>query len=239
MAIKLAVLKSGEDVIADIREMMVGDEDTPADQKKVVGYYFIKPCGVTLKNKAIDVNESADDFINSMILNNKKIKKFHLWIKKCSILKKNFNFSKELYKHNDFINPYIFIKKISKYTKDDSVIIMDGGVVMNFVMQALEIRKKQRLISASGLDGEGFSLPASIGLSLIDKSREIICFCEEKSFLNSLNELNTIHRYGCHIKIICLLIRYINDKISIHYIMYKRNVLITDALNIMLPIPIV
>ena len=61
MAIKLAVLKSGEDVIADIREMMVGDEDTPDDKKKVVGYYFIKPCGVTLKNKAIDVNETADD----------------------------------------------------------------------------------------------------------------------------------------------------------------------------------
>ena len=61
MAIKLAVLKSGEDVIADIREMMVGDEDAPPEKKKVVGYYFIKPCGVTLKNKAIDVNESADD----------------------------------------------------------------------------------------------------------------------------------------------------------------------------------
>ena len=61
MAVKLAVLKSGEDVIADIREMMVGDEDTPPEQKKVVGYYFIKPCAVTLKNKAIDVNESADD----------------------------------------------------------------------------------------------------------------------------------------------------------------------------------
>ena len=61
MAVKLAVLKSGEDVIADIREMMVGDEDTPDDKKKVIGYYFIKPCGVTLKNKAIDVNESGDD----------------------------------------------------------------------------------------------------------------------------------------------------------------------------------
>ena len=61
MAIKLAVLKSGEDVIADIREMMVGDEDTPDEKKKVVGYYFIKPCGVTLKNKAINVNDSADD----------------------------------------------------------------------------------------------------------------------------------------------------------------------------------
>ena len=61
MAVKLAVLKSGEDVIADIREMMVGDEDTPDEKKKVVGYYFIKPCGVTLKNKAINVNNSDDD----------------------------------------------------------------------------------------------------------------------------------------------------------------------------------
>ena len=60
MTVKLAVLKSGEDVIADIREMTVGDEDTPKEKQKVIGYYFIKPCGVTLKNKAIDVNETAD-----------------------------------------------------------------------------------------------------------------------------------------------------------------------------------
>lgn len=35
MTIKLALLKSGEDIIADIQEMMVED--------KVVGYYFVKP----------------------------------------------------------------------------------------------------------------------------------------------------------------------------------------------------
>ena len=60
MSIKLVVLKSGEDVIADVREMLVGGEDTPKEKQKVIGYYFIKPCGVTLNNKAIDVNESAD-----------------------------------------------------------------------------------------------------------------------------------------------------------------------------------
>tara|TARA_R100000655_G_scaffold13657_1_gene30871 strand:+ start:822 stop:1244 length:423 start_codon:yes stop_codon:yes gene_type:complete len=60
MAIKLVVLKSGEDVIADVREMLVGDEDTPKEKQKVIGYYFIKPCGVTLNNKAINVNDSAD-----------------------------------------------------------------------------------------------------------------------------------------------------------------------------------
>ena len=57
MTVKLALLKSGEDVVADIKEMVVGE----GDDRRVVGYVFTKPCGVTLKNKAIDVNESADD----------------------------------------------------------------------------------------------------------------------------------------------------------------------------------
>ena len=62
MAIKLAVLKSGEDVIADIREMMVGDEDTPAEQKKVVGYVLTKPCRVTLDSKVIKVDDEEDHY---------------------------------------------------------------------------------------------------------------------------------------------------------------------------------
>jgi hypothetical protein len=47
MTIKLAILKSGEDVIADIQEMLVGDED----EQKVIGYFFTKPCVVRLTNQ--------------------------------------------------------------------------------------------------------------------------------------------------------------------------------------------
>ena len=44
MTIKVLVLKSGEDVIADVREMVSSDE-------KVIGYFLTKPCVVKLVNK--------------------------------------------------------------------------------------------------------------------------------------------------------------------------------------------
>jgi len=42
MAVKLVLLKSGEDVITDVKEMIVNE--------KVVGYFFNKPCVVKFKN---------------------------------------------------------------------------------------------------------------------------------------------------------------------------------------------
>ena len=45
MTIKILVLKSGEDVIADIKEMMTSD-------KQVMGYILTKPCVVKLISSA-------------------------------------------------------------------------------------------------------------------------------------------------------------------------------------------
>ena len=42
MSIKLLVLKSGEDLVADVQEMVVED--------KVVGYFLNKPCVVKMSN---------------------------------------------------------------------------------------------------------------------------------------------------------------------------------------------
>ena len=46
MTVKLLLLKSGEDVIADVSEMAVGED---AD-KKVLGYFLDKPCIVKILN---------------------------------------------------------------------------------------------------------------------------------------------------------------------------------------------
>ena len=50
MTIKLALLKSGEEVISDIGEMVT-------DKKTVVGYYFTNPCRAILTTPEIDVDE--------------------------------------------------------------------------------------------------------------------------------------------------------------------------------------
>ena len=46
MTVKLILLKSGEDLIADVSEMVVGEEDSP----RVVGYFLDKPCIVKMRN---------------------------------------------------------------------------------------------------------------------------------------------------------------------------------------------
>ena len=46
MTIKLALLKSGEDVITDMTEMCVGEEEN----RRVIGYYFDRPCVVKMQD---------------------------------------------------------------------------------------------------------------------------------------------------------------------------------------------
>lgn len=154
------------------------------------------------KNQIL-INQPVDEFINSMNLNIPKIKKFNTWLKKCREIKKIYNFNRENYKSTKYVNPYIFVKQISKYIPDYSLIVMDGGSIMNFIMQSFDFKKNQKLISASGLDNEGFSFSASIGLSCVELKKEIYCFSDEKSILNSISELNTLKKYNKKINIIC------------------------------------
>ena len=53
MSVKILVLKSGEDVIADVQEMVSSDE-------KVIGYFLTKPCVVKLINSNPITKEETD-----------------------------------------------------------------------------------------------------------------------------------------------------------------------------------
>ena len=46
MTVKLLLLKSGEDIIADVTEMAMGE----GEQKSVVGYYLDKPCVIRMRD---------------------------------------------------------------------------------------------------------------------------------------------------------------------------------------------
>jgi hypothetical protein len=56
MTVKLALLKSGEDIIADIKEMVVGETE---DTQKVIGYFFHRPCTVRMRNPQ-EIMEAQD-----------------------------------------------------------------------------------------------------------------------------------------------------------------------------------
>ena len=57
MAIKLLLLKSGEDMIADVKEMTFND----GEDQRVVGYYLNRPCVVKMRdpNVMAELQEGA------------------------------------------------------------------------------------------------------------------------------------------------------------------------------------
>jgi hypothetical protein len=56
MTVKLLLLKSGEDIISDIQEMVVEDPNT--EQKRVIGYFLTKPCVVKLRDASLAAEQS-------------------------------------------------------------------------------------------------------------------------------------------------------------------------------------
>ena len=57
MTIKLLLLKSGEDIISDIKEMVIGENE----DRRVVGYFLNKPCLVKMRDPSLLTEESTEE----------------------------------------------------------------------------------------------------------------------------------------------------------------------------------
>ena len=57
MTVKLVLLKSGEDIIADVQEMVIGSEES----KRVIGYFLDKPCIVRMRDSSFIPEEDSLD----------------------------------------------------------------------------------------------------------------------------------------------------------------------------------
>ena len=54
MSIKLLLLKSGEDIISDIQEMVVGENE----ERRVIGYLLSKPCIIKIRDSQVLTEET-------------------------------------------------------------------------------------------------------------------------------------------------------------------------------------
>ncbi|NBX72052.1 hypothetical protein EBQ91_03970 [bacterium] len=57
MTVKLLLLKSGEDLIADISEMVSGEDEN----RHVIGYFLNKPCIVKMREPTLLTEESTEE----------------------------------------------------------------------------------------------------------------------------------------------------------------------------------
>ena len=60
MTIKLLVLKSGEDIVADVSEMMAGEEGSIENPSRLIGYFLDTPVVVKLRNTTPLTDDEVD-----------------------------------------------------------------------------------------------------------------------------------------------------------------------------------
>ena len=126
------------------------------------------------------------------------------WLSKCNKWKLIYPLIlKEFYNEKKFVNPYVFINELSKILNSKDVIIADDGGHLTWTIQAFKVKIGQKLFSAFGNSPMGYALPASIGASVVKKSR-IICIDGDGSIQINLQELHTINKLNLPIKIFIL-----------------------------------
>lgn len=104
------------------------------------------------------------------------------------------------YNQRTSVNPYVFIKELSSALNEQAIIFADTGANLSWTMQAFEVKKGQRILSAWNHTPMGYALPASIGASL-GRGREIICLIGDGGLMMCLAELATVVRYKIPVKI--------------------------------------
>lgn len=98
------------------------------------------------------------------------------------------------------INPYIFVKQLSKMTKEGDIFVTDTGANICWMMQAFETKPNQKIFSAWNHTPMGYSLPASIGAAF-GTGKEVHCLIGDGGLMMCLQELATVQRYNLPIKI--------------------------------------
>ena len=141
------------------------------------------------------------------------------WLNQAKIWKKKYQAClPEYFGQKKAINPYVFIKKLSDRLTNKDIISVDIGAVMVWTMQAIEIKKGQRLFSQFGHAAMGYGLPAAIGAAFATKNNRIICIAGDGGMQMNIQELQTVVHHQLPIKIFVLnnncygMVRQFQDK---------------------------
>ena len=152
----------------------------------------------------LKINLNLKDFFKKIIPLAKKNNDYKKWIKQFYIWKNKYPVVKNEY-HNQLKNnnAYVFMKKLSEKTGKKDVLIPDASANLIWAMQSFQATG-QKIFTALNHSPMGYSMPATIGAYLADKSKNIICTIGDGSMQMNIQELATIAHFKFPVKIFVL-----------------------------------
>jgi acetolactate synthase-1/2/3 large subunit len=99
-----------------------------------------------------------------------------------------------------YASAYIFTHKLKEYANNRPIITSDGSAHV-VTLQTYTLNKDQRLFTNVGCASMGYGLPAAIGASFVDQTKDIICIEGDGSLQMNIQELQTIVHHQLPIKL--------------------------------------
>jgi len=149
----------------------------------------------------LKINLDLKVFFKKIIPLIKNKKNYEKWINQFQIWKKKYPIIKpEYYKQATKNNSYVFMKKLSDKTGKNDVLIPDASANLIWAMQSFQL-SGQKVFTALNHSPMGYSMPATIGAYLADKSKNVICTIGDGSMQMNIQELATIAHFNFPVKI--------------------------------------
>lgn len=101
----------------------------------------------------------------------------------------------------DGINLYWFTDRLSKYAKDNSVVISDAGSAFYVVSQGFMFKDGQRYVTSGAQAEMGFSLPAAIGTAAAAPKSTTLAVTGDGSLQMNIQEIQTLVHYQLPVKL--------------------------------------
>lgn len=107
-------------------------------------------------------------------------------------------------KDKGFVDPKLFINKLTSALEDNAVIVADVGQNQIWAADNSVFKCGTRFLTSGGLGAMGYSVPAAIGAKIADNSRQVVAICGDGAFQMQMMELSTVVKTNSDIKIIIM-----------------------------------
>ena len=108
------------------------------------------------------------------------------------------------YVSDDKLNPYHFLFEYFRLLPKDIHTVVGNGISVVGSFQTADIEFGQLLFQNVGCASMGFDIPASIGASLANKNKKIVCLTGDGSFQLNIQELQTVNGYDLNISFVVI-----------------------------------
>ena len=153
----------------------------------------------------LPININLINFFSGILDEEFKIGNISEWVNRIELWKEKYPICQpEYFDAKDYVDPYVFMDSLSKFTQKDSVIIPDAGGNLTWTMQGYEPRVKQTIFSAFNHSPMGYAFPAAIGVKLARPECEVVCITGDGGLNMNLQEFGTVALQNLPIKIFIL-----------------------------------